>query len=86
VKQTKAPFSPLTFLTPKKVEGQIILVNSYETYNDIIEKQKALEAGCNENISKPTRKDLLLEMINKQLIDLDHETRKFENLFFWRLI
>jgi CheY-like chemotaxis protein len=31
------------------------------------EKQKALDAGCNDYISKPTAKDLLLSMISKHL-------------------
>jgi CheY-like chemotaxis protein len=31
------------------------------------EKQKAFDAGCNDYISKPTKRDVLLAMIGKHL-------------------
>jgi CheY-like chemotaxis protein len=31
------------------------------------DKEKALEAGCDEYLSKPVKSDLLLSVINKQL-------------------
>jgi PAS domain S-box-containing protein len=45
----------------------IIAQTAYASFN---EKQNALDAGCNDYISKPIKKDLLLLMVNKYLADL----------------
>jgi len=42
----------------------IIAQTSFALLGD---REKAIVAGCNDYISKPTRRDLLLEMINRQL-------------------
>ena len=45
-------------------EVKIIAQTAYASQN---ERQKALEAGCNEYISKPIHRELLLSMIQRQL-------------------
>lgn len=47
-----------------KPELIIIAQTAYASNN---EKQKALDAGCNDYISKPTRQDLLIQMIQKHI-------------------
>jgi CheY-like chemotaxis protein len=37
-------------------------------YTSAEERQKALEAGCNDFLSKPARKDTLLKMLNNQIV------------------
>ncbi len=44
---------------------KIIAQTAYASHH---EKQKAIEAGCNDYISKPTKKDILLSILNKHLI------------------
>jgi CheY-like chemotaxis protein len=43
---------------------KIIAQTAYATTD---EKQKAIDAGCDDYISKPTKQDLLLTMIRKHL-------------------
>lgn len=57
-------------IRPLKPNLKIIAQTAYASNG---EKQKALETGCNDYISKPTRDDLLLKMINKHLITLSTE-------------
>jgi CheY-like chemotaxis protein len=47
-----------------KPELKIIAQTAYASFDD---KQKAIEAGFNDYISKPTKKELLLSMVNKHL-------------------
>lgn len=44
----------------------IIALTAYAMAED---KQKAIDAGCNEYLSKPIKKDNLLELINKLILD-----------------
>ncbi|MBN1599124.1 MAG: response regulator [Bacteroidales bacterium] len=47
-----------------KPKLKIIAQTAYASHN---EKQKALDAGCNDYLSKPTKKDALLSMVNRHL-------------------
>jgi CheY-like chemotaxis protein len=48
----------------RKPKIKIIAQTAYASQD---EKQKALYAGCNDYISKPTKRELLLTMISQQL-------------------
>jgi PAS domain S-box-containing protein len=48
----------------EKPDIKIIAQTAYASFND---KQLAMEAGCNDYISKPLKRELLLEMINRYL-------------------
>ena len=39
-------------------------------YASLDERQKAIDAGCIDYISKPLKRELLLSMINKHLLNL----------------
>jgi hypothetical protein len=47
-----------------KPDLKIIAQTAYATHDD---KEKAIDAGCNDFISKPVKRDILLSMIHKQL-------------------
>jgi PAS domain S-box-containing protein len=47
--------------------NQKVIIIAQTAFALIGDKQKALNAGCNDYITKPTRKELLLAMIRKQL-------------------
>jgi PAS domain S-box-containing protein len=47
-----------------KPKLKIIAQTAYASYD---ERQKALDIGCNDYISKPTKQDLLLSIVNKHL-------------------
>lgn len=55
--------------TTRKIRqfNQDIKIIAQTAYVSHFEKQKAIEAGCNDYISKPTRQETLLSMINKHL-------------------
>ena len=55
-----------TRIIRKHKPGLKIIAQTAYASND--ERQKALNAGCNDYISKPTSKDLLLSMINQHLL------------------
>lgn len=44
-----------------------LIIIAQTAYASFDEKQKAMDAGCSDYISKPTKQDLLLSMIQKQL-------------------
>ena len=52
-------------IRPIKPSLKIIAQTAYASNG---EKQKAIEAGCNDYISKPAREDLLLKMIEKNIL------------------
>jgi signal transduction histidine kinase len=53
----------------KQIRGQnqSLKIIAQTAYASHIERQKTLEAGCNDYISKPINKELLLDMISKHL-------------------
>jgi len=50
-----------------KTNLKVIAQTAYASHAD---KQKAIDAGCNDYISKPTKPDMLLAMINKHLSEM----------------
>jgi len=44
-----------------------IIIIAQTAFTSHFERQRAIEAGCNDYISKPTREDLLLSMVNRHL-------------------
>jgi PAS domain S-box-containing protein len=48
-----------------KTDLKIIAQTAYASHD---EREKALDAGCNDYISKPTKKEVLLNMLNKHLV------------------
>jgi CheY-like chemotaxis protein len=45
--------------------NQKLPIIAQTAYTMVGDKEKAIEAGCNDYISKPVNKDLLLELISK---------------------
>ena len=57
-------FEATTIIKKKNPGIKIIVQTAYATFAD---KQQALDAGCDDYISKPINRDLLLDKVNKQL-------------------
>ena len=54
-----------TIIKKKRPDIKIIAQTAYATTNDY---QTAIEAGCDDYISKPIKKELLISKINEQLM------------------
>jgi len=52
----------------RHIKPELIII-AQTAYASNTEKQKALDAGCNDYISKPIQQDLLIKMIQKHIIN-----------------
>jgi CheY-like chemotaxis protein len=57
----------LDVMRQMKQQNPVIKIIAQTAYAGMDDKQKAYDAGCNDYVSKPLNREVLLSMINKHL-------------------